>query len=77
LLTAEPVAVCVTLQVLCDRLGIFVDGRLVCIGTPSDITARFGGFLVSCVLFRGFFVKSTNQTKKVSPGGCHGFVEMS
>jgi ABC-type multidrug transport system ATPase subunit len=35
------------MQVLCDRLGIFVDGRLVCIGTPQDITARFGGFLVS------------------------------
>lgn len=31
---------------LCDRLGIFVDGQLVCIGNPKEITARYGGYLV-------------------------------
>ena len=31
---------------LCDRLGIFVDGRLVCIGNPKEITSRYGGYLV-------------------------------
>lgn len=31
---------------LCDRLGIFVDGQLVCIGNPKEITARYAGFLV-------------------------------
>jgi len=31
---------------LCDRLGIFVDGRLVCIGNPREITSRYAGFLV-------------------------------
>ncbi len=31
---------------LCDRLGIFVDGQLVCIGAPKEITARYGGYLV-------------------------------
>ncbi|KAF8065710.1 ABCA3 [Scenedesmus sp. PABB004] len=33
-------------EMLCDRLGIFVDGRLVCIGNPKEITSRQGGFLV-------------------------------
>lgn len=33
-------------QVLCDRLGIFVDGQLVCVGAPKEITARYGGYLV-------------------------------
>ena len=33
-------------EVLCDRLGIFVDGRLVCIGPPKEITARYGKYLV-------------------------------
>jgi hypothetical protein len=40
--------------VLCDRLGIFVDGRLVCIGNPKELTARYGGYYVSgvtCTLF--------------------------
>jgi ABC-type multidrug transport system ATPase subunit len=31
---------------LCDRLGIFVDGQLVCIGAPKELTARYGGYLV-------------------------------
>ena len=34
-------------QVLCDRLGIFVDGQLVCIGNPKELTARYGGYVVS------------------------------
>jgi hypothetical protein len=29
-------------ETLCDRLGIFVDGRLVCIGNPKEITSRWG-----------------------------------
>lgn len=31
---------------LCDRLGIFVDGELRCIGNPKELTARFGGFYI-------------------------------
>jgi hypothetical protein len=27
-------------ETLCDRLGIFVDGQLVCIGNPKEITSR-------------------------------------
>ncbi|KAM5570460.1 ABC transporter A family member 7-like [Rosa sericea] len=30
-------------EVLCDRLGIFVDGRLQCIGNPKELKARYGG----------------------------------
>jgi len=33
-------------EVLCDRLGIFVDGQLVCIGNPKEITSRYAGYLV-------------------------------
>jgi ABC-type multidrug transport system ATPase subunit len=33
-------------EVLCDRLGIFVNGRLVCIGNPKQLTARYGGYYV-------------------------------
>jgi ABC-type multidrug transport system ATPase subunit len=31
---------------LCDRLGVFVDGALRCVGAPKELTARYGGFLV-------------------------------
>ncbi|PIA50292.1 hypothetical protein AQUCO_01300794v1 [Aquilegia coerulea] len=30
-------------EVLCDRLGIFVDGRFQCIGNPKELKARYGG----------------------------------
>ena len=30
----------------CDRLGIFVDGTLVCIGNPKELTSRYGGYYV-------------------------------
>ncbi|CAI9112239.1 OLC1v1012658C1 [Oldenlandia corymbosa var. corymbosa] len=31
---------------LCDRLGIFVDGSLQCIGNPKELRARYGGSYV-------------------------------
>ena len=31
-------------EVLCDRLGIFVDGKLVCIGNPKELSSRYGGY---------------------------------
>eukprot|EP00892_Ulva_mutabilis_P007665 jgi/Ulvmu1/5270/UM022_0064.1 len=34
---------------LCDRLGIFIDGRLVCLGNPKHLTARYGGYYVFTV----------------------------
>lgn len=33
--------------VLCDRLGIFVDGQLVCVGSPQELTSRYADFFVS------------------------------
>jgi len=36
-------------ELLCDRIGIFVEGQLVCLDTPSEITSRFAGFLVLTV----------------------------
>lgn len=36
-------------EMLCDRLGIFVDGQLVCIGNPKEITSRYGGYLVMTI----------------------------
>eukprot|EP01023_Acetabularia_acetabulum_P005392 TRINITY_DN12195_c0_g1_i1.p1 TRINITY_DN12195_c0_g1~~TRINITY_DN12195_c0_g1_i1.p1 ORF type:complete len:655 (+),score=81.99 TRINITY_DN12195_c0_g1_i1:604-2568(+) len=37
-------------EVLCDRLGIFVDGRLVCIGNPKQITSRYAGYFVFTIM---------------------------
>jgi ABC-type multidrug transport system ATPase subunit len=31
---------------LCERLGVFVDGALRCVGAPRELVARHGGFLV-------------------------------
>nr|XP_018684862.1 PREDICTED: ABC transporter A family member 7-like [Musa acuminata subsp. malaccensis] len=33
-------------EVLCDRLGIFVDGGFQCIGNPKELKARYGGSYV-------------------------------
>lgn len=33
-------------ELLCDRIGIFVDGQLVCLDTPHEITARFAGAML-------------------------------
>ncbi|AES91236.2 ABC transporter A family protein [Medicago truncatula] len=33
-------------EALCDRLGIFVDGRLQCVGNPKELKGRYGGTYV-------------------------------
>lgn len=33
-------------EVLCDRLGIFVDGRMVILGNPKQLISRHGGYKV-------------------------------
>lgn len=33
-------------EVLCDRIGIFVDGSLQCIGNPKELKGRYGGSFV-------------------------------
>ena len=32
--------------VLCDRLCVFVDGRMACLGAPRELTSVHGGYLV-------------------------------
>ncbi|XP_078149970.1 ABC transporter A family member 7-like isoform X3 [Carex rostrata] len=36
-------------EVLCDRLGIFVDGNFQCIGNPKELKGRYGGSYVFTV----------------------------
>ncbi|CAK9255712.1 unnamed protein product [Sphagnum jensenii] len=36
-------------EALCDRLGIFVNGQLQCIGNAKELTARYGGLYVLTV----------------------------
>ncbi|XP_010242394.1 PREDICTED: ABC transporter A family member 7-like [Nelumbo nucifera] len=44
---------------LCDRLGIFVDGSLQCIGNPKELKARYGGSYVFTM------TTSSNQEEEV------------
>ncbi|KAG9449598.1 hypothetical protein H6P81_009563 [Aristolochia fimbriata] len=46
-------------EVLCDRLGIFVDGNLQCIGNPKELKARYGGSYVFTM------TTSSNQDEEV------------
>jgi hypothetical protein len=33
-------------EALCERIGVFVAGQLRCVGTPQELTARWGGWPV-------------------------------
>ncbi|KAL2935159.1 ABC transporter A family member 12 [Bienertia sinuspersici] len=33
-------------EALCDRLGVFVDGALRCVGNPKELKARYGGYFI-------------------------------
>ncbi|XP_022844965.1 ABC transporter A family member 7-like [Olea europaea var. sylvestris] len=44
---------------LCDRLGIFVDGSLQCVGNPKELKARYGGSYVFTM------TTSSNQEEEV------------
>ncbi|GMH44109.1 hypothetical protein BSKO_12043 [Bryopsis sp. KO-2023] len=37
-------------EVLCDRIGIFVAGRLVCLGSPKELKARYGGYMILTII---------------------------
>ncbi|XP_042505301.1 ABC transporter A family member 7-like [Macadamia integrifolia] len=45
-------------EVLCDRLEIFVDGSLQCIGNPKQLKARYGRSYV-------FTITTSNQEEEV------------
>lgn len=46
---------------LCDRIGIFIDGRLVCIGNPRELTNRF----------IGHYVRAPRRALRVIPAPLH------
>lgn len=55
--------------VLCDRLGIFVDGQLVCIGNPKELTARHGGYYVFTITTPTEQEEAADAlVRRVSPG---------
>jgi ABC-type uncharacterized transport system ATPase subunit len=54
-------------EILCDRLGIFVDGQLVCIGNPKEITSRYGDYYVS---------HSTPTGRRLSSGQMSSLLQM-
>ncbi|XP_058110844.1 ABC transporter A family member 7 [Magnolia sinica] len=47
-------------EVLCDRLGIFVDGSLQCVGNPKELKGRYGGSYVFTM------TTSSNQEEEVA-----------
>jgi ABC-type multidrug transport system ATPase subunit len=67
---------------LCDRLGIFIDGTLRCVGTPKALSARFGGYFTlsvtskpDCVQKVAEVVQSVSVSAKIlhSVGGTQMF----
>lgn len=36
-------------EVLCDRLGIFVDGALQCIGNPKEVLSSLNFYLIKLI----------------------------
>eukprot|EP00252_Welwitschia_mirabilis_P007191 TRINITY_DN18340_c0_g1_i1.p1 TRINITY_DN18340_c0_g1~~TRINITY_DN18340_c0_g1_i1.p1 ORF type:complete len:520 (+),score=89.88 TRINITY_DN18340_c0_g1_i1:193-1560(+) len=69
-------------EVLCDRVGIFADGRLQCIGTTGELKSRYGGLYVltvttSCndeeIVMKLVEGLSKNSKKVYSLSGTHKF----
>ncbi|XP_057868703.2 ABC transporter A family member 7 [Cryptomeria japonica] len=54
-------------EVLCDRLGIFVDGQLQCIGNSRELKARYGG---SYVLTITTYSNEENEVEKLVQSLC-------
>ncbi|KAK7411461.1 hypothetical protein VNO78_02894 [Psophocarpus tetragonolobus] len=55
-------------EVLCDRLGIFVDGGLHCIGNPKELKARYGGAFVFTMTTSSEHEKDVeNLVRQLSP----------
>lgn len=61
-------------ETLCDRLGIFVDGKLVCVGNPREITSRYAGYLVfSVTVPLGQEEQAKDLVKSMSPNATHTY----
>ncbi|KAH7847272.1 hypothetical protein Vadar_024008 [Vaccinium darrowii] len=52
---------------LCDRLGIFVDGRMQCIGNSKQLKARYGGFYVLTITTSP---ENENEVERLVSGRC-------
>ncbi|XP_050936141.1 ABC transporter A family member 7-like isoform X2 [Cucumis melo] len=56
-------------EVLCDRIGIFVDGCLQCVGHPKELKARYGGVYVftmtTSAVHEGYV---EDMVKQLAPG---------
>lgn len=56
-------------EALCDRLGIFVGGRLKCVGDPKELTGRFGRYLSFTITTPSAQEeKVSGFVKKLAPG---------
>ncbi|KDP31226.1 hypothetical protein JCGZ_11602 [Jatropha curcas] len=55
-------------EALCDRLGIFVDGSLRCIGNPKELKGRYGGSYVFTMTTSSEHEEEVvNMVQKLSP----------
>ncbi|KAL5747405.1 hypothetical protein ACOSP7_024406 [Xanthoceras sorbifolium] len=55
-------------EVLCDRLGIFVDGSLQCIGNPKELKARYGGsYVFTMTTFADHEEEVENMVRHLAP----------
>ncbi|KAI3974934.1 hypothetical protein MKX01_005045 [Papaver californicum] len=56
-------------EVLCDRLGIFVDGSLQCVGNPKELKRRYGGSYVFTMTTssKNDEVEVENLVRRLSP----------
>lgn len=53
---------------MCDRLGIFVEGSLVTIGNPKEITSRYAGYFVfTLVVPKDQEIAARNFIEQMSP----------
>ncbi|KAF7850561.1 hypothetical protein BT93_L5312 [Corymbia citriodora subsp. variegata] len=56
-------------EVLCDRLGIFVDGSFQCIGNPKELKARYGGSYVFTMTTSSTYEEEVEKMVRcLSPG---------
>lgn len=57
-------------EVFCDRLGIIVDGSLQCIGSPTELKARYGETrMLTVTTAQGQEKEVENLVKQLSPSG--------
>eukprot|EP00210_Caulerpa_lentillifera_P009343 g8907.t1 len=56
-------------EILCDRLGIFINGQLQFIGNPKSLIARYGGYLVfTLITIPEHVLQATELIQEEFPG---------